>query len=349
MVLALDGHQAVVALSEGGVDFAGVIGGDEQRFTKAGVTGLGRPAGNRCVSGVVSSRDETGEGSDAGEVAESAGVAESSEDLWCADDADAGSGPHDAGRVGGAVDRCDAFVHCMDLFAQTEGESRFSRDVGGQFIEVELVAPQRDRGLCGGQDLAGAFAGPGASAGAMQKVSQSALSQVTDGVRVGVTGQEPEGCLGHVRAQRSNPCGPHQFQQAVEALHRSGASMDQPGPDLDRPLQRISGANPGLDRHSFRVQQRQSSEHLGVEAVALGVLVEVVAQVSGLLGWNHHHDRTVATEPRRQRNPRVARRFHDHCHLDIVGREFRPEVVEFVRVGSEPMTGPQEPSRVVCA
>lgn len=100
--------------------------------------------------------------------------------------------------------------------------------------------------------------------------------------------------------------------------------MHQSGPDLHGALQRVAGPDPGLDCHTFRMEQRQPGEHFGVEPVALGVFVVIVAQVSGLLGWNHHNDGAVATEPCRQRHPGVACRLHDHGHLDLAVGQFRP-------------------------
>src|SRR4029079_12136127 len=92
-----------------------------------------------------------GEGAHRGQVGESCWVAESSEDLGCADAAVAGYRAHDPGWVGLVVERADALVEPVDLVGQGQCEPGLGGDIGGQRVEVELAAvccpqPQRGRG-----------------------------------------------------------------------------------------------------------------------------------------------------------------------------------------------------------
>lgn len=123
--------------------------------------------------------------------------------------------------------------------------------------------------------------------------------------------------------------------------------MNQPGPD--GPFQRVTRAE-GINRmQTFGVQQRQPGEELGVETVGLGVFGEVVPQIRRLLRRDHYHYRALASEPGRQRHPRVAGRFHHHHHLFGVGREPGPQRFEIGDIGSEPMSRPDDLSCLVCA
>jgi hypothetical protein len=74
------------------------------------------------------------------------------------------------------------------------------------------------------------------------------------------------------------------------------------------------------------MQQRQTGEQAGVDPVRLGVLGVVGAQVCRALGWDEHDPRASTTETRRQRDPGVARRFHDHHEVPWIGAfgELRP-------------------------
>ena len=74
-------HEPLVADGQGGVDLAGVLGGDEQGLAQAAIAGLGRSAVAVGLAGRVGGRDQSGEGADRGQVGESCWVAESSEDL----------------------------------------------------------------------------------------------------------------------------------------------------------------------------------------------------------------------------------------------------------------------------
>jgi hypothetical protein len=92
------------------------------------------------LAGGVGGRDQPGEGADRGQVGESCWVAESSEDLGCADAAGAGYRAHDPGWVGLVVERADALVEPVDLVGQGQREPGFGGDIGGQRVEVELAA-----------------------------------------------------------------------------------------------------------------------------------------------------------------------------------------------------------------
>src|SRR6185295_16769659 len=115
---------------QGGVDLAGVVGGDEQGLAQAGIAGLGRSAVAVGLAGGVGGRDQPGEGADRGQVGESCWVAESSEDLGCADAAGAGYRAHDPGWVGLVVERADALVEPVDLVGQGQREPGFGGDIG---------------------------------------------------------------------------------------------------------------------------------------------------------------------------------------------------------------------------
>ncbi len=90
------------------------------------------------------------------------------------------------------------------------------------------------------------------------------------------------------------------------------------------------------------VQHGQPGEQLGIEAVGLGVLGEVVPQIRRLLARHEHHDRALASEPRGERNPRVARGFHHHHHLVDTSGQPRPQCLQIGGLGPEPMPGPQD-------
>src|SRR6478736_4860911 len=114
---------------------------------------------------------------------------------------------------------------------------------------------------------------------------------------------------------------------------------------------RISSSASRRAMHAVRplgVQKGKPGKHFGVEPISLGVLVVVITQISGLLGWHHHHRRAVAAEPGRQRDPGVAGRLHHHLDPLGVFWQPRPQRVQLVWVGAKPVTHEQESSLLVC-
>ena len=97
------------------------------------------------------------------------------------------------------------------------------------------------------------------------------------------------------------------------------------------------------------MQQRQPSQQLGVQSVGLGVLGVVGAQIRRLLGGHQHHGCAPASEPRGQRHPGVAGRFHHHQHLVGVAGQLGPEGLEFRSTGTELVTRPHDPACLVRA
>ena len=182
-----------------------------------------------------------------------------------------------------------------------------------------------------------------------KKSASRVAAEPFDLARVAVAGQEPQRGQRHVAADRGDPGRSEDLQQRVQPGHRGGPPVHQPGADLHRPLERLAGTEGVLTVQPVGVQQRQPGQHLGVQPVGLGVLVVVGPQVGGLLRGDHHHGRAVAAEPRRQRHPGVAGRFHHHHHLGGVGGQLAPQRVELVGVGAEPMTDPQHHAVLVGA
>lgn len=133
----------------------------------------------------------------------------------------------------------------------------------------------------------------------------------------------------------------HDLQQRIEAGHRYRPAVHQPGADLHHPLERVAGPERVLAVQPLGMQQRQTSQQLGVQTVGLGVLVVVGPQVRGLLGWDHDHRRTPAAEPARQGDPGVAGWFHHHHDVLGVGRQPRPQRLELIGIGMEPVADEQ--------
>ena len=79
MLAAVD-DQAVVALGEGGVDVAGVIGGHVQGLAQRRVAGLGDPAVAVDQSGLVDLGHQPGERTNPGQVGEAVEVPGAAED-----------------------------------------------------------------------------------------------------------------------------------------------------------------------------------------------------------------------------------------------------------------------------
>lgn len=234
---------------------------------------------------------------------------------------------------------------------RVQREPGFGGDIGGQRVEVELAAvcsPQPQRGRGGFDDCVGAFVCPCLAAGAAEKRRQAGLAEAFDLDRVGVPGQKPQRGQRHIRTQRGDPRRPEDLQQRIKAGHARGAPMHQPRADLDRPLQLVARAQRVLAVQPLRVQKGKPGKHFGVEPISLGVLVVVITQISGLLGWHHHHRRAVAAEPGRQRDPGVAGRLHHHLDPLGVFRQPRPQRVQLVWVGAKPVTHEQESSLLVC-
>jgi hypothetical protein len=208
--------------------------------------------------------------------------------------------------------------------------------------------PQPQRGRGGFDDCVGAFVCPCLAAAAAEKRRQAGLAEAFDLDRVGVPGQKPQRGQRHIRTQRGDPRRPEDLQQRITAGHARGAPMHQPRADLDRPLQLVARAQRVLAVQPLRVQKGKPGKHFGVEPISLGVLVVVITQISGLLGWHHHHRRAVAAEPGRQRDPGVAGRLHHHLDPLGVFRQPRPQRVQLVWVGAKPVTHEQESSLLVC-
>ena len=66
-------HEPLVAGGQGGVDLAGVVGGQEQRFAQAGVAVFGRAAAGLGEARGVLVGDEPGEGPGRGQAGEPVG------------------------------------------------------------------------------------------------------------------------------------------------------------------------------------------------------------------------------------------------------------------------------------
>jgi hypothetical protein len=168
-------------------------------------------------------------------------------------------------------------------------------------------------------------------------------------MRVGPAGQELERRLGHVRSQRRDPVRAEDLQQGVQALHAGRAAAYQAGSDLHGPLERIARPVGQFRVEAIRVQQRQASQQFRIQPVGLGVLGVIGAQIRRLLGGHQHHGCSAASEPRGQRHPGVAGRFHHHQHLLGVAGQPGPEGLELRGAGVEPVTGPDDPARLVRA
>jgi hypothetical protein len=95
--------------------------------------------------------------------------------------------------------------------------------------------------------------------------------------------------------------------------------MNQAGSDLHPPLERIARSERFSQMQTFGMKHGQAGQHLGIDTVGLGVLGEIVPKVRGLLCRHQHNNRPAPAEPRRQRNPSVAGRFHDHHDLARLG------------------------------
>ena len=118
---------------------------------------------------------------------------------------------------------------------------------------------------------------------------------------------------------------------------------------LGATLERIRRAEPFFQVQAFRMQHRQPGQQLRIEPVGLGVLGIVIAQVGRPFRRHQNDPCPFATEPRRQRHPRVTSWFHHHQHLRGIGAvgQHCPQLGEIARRGAEPTTGPQKPALIV--
>ena len=144
-MLALVDHEPVVAGGEGGVDAAGGVGGHEQGLAQRGVAGFGGWAVVAAGAGGGQRGDQAGEGAGSGEGLEPGGVAEAGQDLGAVDEADAGHGGHDGGRVGLVEQAGELGVQVTDLGAEGEGQAGLGGDVLGQIGVGQLAVPQLQR------------------------------------------------------------------------------------------------------------------------------------------------------------------------------------------------------------
>jgi hypothetical protein len=341
--------QPLVAGGQGGVDLAGVVGGEEQRLAQHVVTGLGDSGTFVAEAGLVDLGHQPGVVADRGQIPEPLGVAEPAQDGRGQGGPDPGRGGDDAGRVGLGVERGDPVLEGVDLVAEPADQPGFGGDVLGQLGEVDRAGRPEPQRLGGrGEQLVGLVLPPHAAAAADQQPGQPGPAEPLQRMRIGVALEDGECGLAGLRADGGRPRRAEQLQQRLEPLHSGGAAGDQVGPVTDRTAQRLGRTQARRGGQAVGVQQRQPGQQLAVQPVGLGVLVVVAAQVGRLLRRHHPHRGAASPQPGRQRHPRVTGRLHHHRDRHVADRaDRRPQRLQLGAGGAESPVGPDQPAGLV--
>jgi hypothetical protein len=100
-------------------------------------------------------------------------------------------------------------------------------------------------------------------------------------MRTGVASrQEAQGSLvRQIRSQRLHPAGAEDLEQGIEACEGFRTSLDEGLAQARRSAQRVAWTKASLGMEPFGMKKRQPSQHPRVQAIALGVLAVVGAQI----------------------------------------------------------------------